>query len=172
MIIFSIATILMNRPSTATIVKPSLEDRPTAEKASKTNTITAKHFSLTYDAGLDTVSDISQGDQTALEVYRVARSNVTGRRTFVVTIKNLPSGGMSEESSYRLRQINPGMYRESNETFGDKPFVVTEKLDGTELTAFSVHGNKLAMLAYTLATPEADLRKEAAELLGNFRWLD
>lgn len=172
MIIFSIAAVLMNRPSTAVIVKPSLEDNPRAEGPAKTNVITTKYFRLAYDAGLDTVSDISAGDKTALEVYRVARSDTSGRRTFVITIKPLPVGGMSEESSYKLRQINPGTYRESHEIFGGDTFTVMEKLDGSELTAFSSHGGRLAMLAYTLDTPGADLRAEAAELLGSFDWLN
>src|SRR5690606_32391365 len=80
MLLFSVATIFMNRPSTGTIIKPALSDSPPASDPTKTNTITTKYFSLIYDAGLDTVSNISSDDRTALEVYRVARSDVTGRR--------------------------------------------------------------------------------------------
>lgn len=172
MIIFSIAALLMNRPSTAVIVKPSLDDNPRAEDPAKTNVITTKYFRLTYDAGLDTVSDISAGDSTALEVYRVARSDTTGRRTFVITIKPLPEGGMTEESSLKFRRINPQTYRQSTEVFGQEEYIVMQKLDGSELTAFSARGGNLAMLAYTLDTPGADLRSEASELLDNFAWLE
>lgn len=172
MIIFSIASIFFNQPSTGTIIKSTLEDSPRAVDVAKTNVITTKYFQLTYDAGLDTVSDISAQDQTALEVYRVARSDTTGRRTFVITVKKLPPGGLAEESSYKLRQINPATYRESNETLGELPFVVMEKLDGTELTAFTAGDGKFAMLAYTLAVPDTKVRDEAAELLEQFRWLN
>lgn len=169
MIVFSIATIFMNRPSTGTIIKHSLQDER-IEQHAKTNTMTAKHFSLEYDASLDTVSDISQQDTSALEVYRVARSDTSGRRIFVITIKPLPAGGMSEESSYKLRHTNPGMYHEGAKTAGNNSFVIFEKSDGSELTAFAAYDGKLAMLAYTLQAPEGSLHEEAEALLRNFHW--
>lgn len=169
MILFSIATIFMNQPSSGTIVKHSLQDER-VEEAAKTNTITAKHFSLIYDASLDTVSDISQQDATALEVYRIARSDTKGRRIFVITIKQLPAGGMSEESSYKFRRTNPELYKEGSRTAGDNSYATFEKSDGSELTAFLTRGDKLAMLAYTLQAPEGDLHTETEELLSNFRW--
>lgn len=168
MILFSVALIFMNQPSTGTIIKPTLEDEVQVE-SSKTNTITAKYFSLTYDAGLDTVSDISSTDKTAYEVYRVARSDITGRRTFVITVKTVP-GGMSEESSYKFRHIHPETYRQSSETFGDLSFVLFEKLDGSEMTGFVSHGDYYAMLAYTLDAPGGNLYDEAKELFQRFRW--
>ncbi len=169
MILFSIATIFMNRPTSGTIIKHSLQDER-IEQREKTNTITAKHFSLAYDASLDTVSDISQHDGTALEVYRVARSDTSGRRIFVITIKPLPPGGMSEESSYKFRQTNPSLYLAGAKTAGDNSFVTFEKTDGSELTAFASYDGKLAMLAYTLQAPDGNLADEAGELLRNFRW--
>lgn len=170
MILFSIALAFMNRPSTGTVIKHSLEDNPNQQEARRTNTITGKHFSLDYDAALDTVSNISAGDSTALEVYRVARSDIRGRRIFVITIKHLPSGGMSEESSYKLRRINPEVYREGSMTVGDYAMVTFQKSDNTELTAFVVQGDKLAMLAYTLQAPDGDLESEARALFDDFRW--
>lgn len=172
MIIFSIANIFMNRPSTGTIIKPSLADNPVPTAPEGTNTITAKHFRLVYDSGLDTVSNISSDDRSALEVYRVARSDTTGRRTFVITIKNLPVGGMGEESSYKLRQSQPGTYRQSSQTVGGIAYVLFEKTDGTELTAFTSDSGRLAMLAYTLDAPAGDLHEEATSLLGQFSWLN
>ncbi len=170
MILFSIALIFMNRPSTGTVIKHSLEDNPNQTEARRINTITGKHFSLDYDAALDTVSNISAGDTTALEVYRIARSDINGRRIFVVTIKQLPAGGMGEESSYKLRRINPDVYREGGMTVGDLAFATFQKADNTELTAFVVRGDKLAMLAYTLQAPDGDLEAEARELFDDFRW--
>lgn len=171
MIIFSIALSFMNRPATGTIVKHSLEDRPNAAETAKTNTIiTGKHFRLTYDSSLDTVSNISQQDSTALEVYRLARSDERGRRILVVTIKPLPQGGMSEESSYKFRHINPDTYREGAETHGDIAFVTFEKADGSEKVAFATFDGKLAMLAYTLQAPGGDLHREMGALLAEFKW--
>lgn len=170
MIIFSIALVFMNQPSTGTVIKHSLEDSPNQADQRRTNTITGKHFSLTYDATLDTVSNISQGDSTALEVYRIARSDIKGRRIFVMTIKQLPSGGMSEESSYKLRRTNPTVYREGAMTIGDLAFVTFQKSDNTELTGFVVQGDKLAMLAYTLQAPDGELETEARDLFDDFRW--
>lgn len=169
MLIFTILMRFMTQPTTGTVIKHKLGDELVQESA-KTNTIMAKYFSLVYDAGLDTVSDISQGDQTALEVYRVARSDTTGRRNFVITIKEL-SGGLGEESSYRLRRINPQTYRESSESFGDLAYVLFEKTDGTEMTGFvSYSNNRYAMLSYTMDAPSGDLYKESSELFNRFRW--
>lgn len=170
MIIFSVALGFMNRPSTGTVIKHSLEDNPRQGEERRTNTITGKHFSLTYDASLDTVSNISQGDTTALEVYRLARSDINGRRIFVVTIKQLPRGGMSEESSYKLRRVNPAVYQEGAMTVGDYAFVTFKKVDNTELAGFVVQGDKLAMLAYTLQAPDGDLESEARDLFDDFKW--
>lgn len=170
MVVFSIAVSFMNRPSTATVVKPSLEDSVTQQDNAKTNTITAKNFSLEYDAAMDTVSNITQQDSTALEVYRVARSDTTGRRIFVITVKRLPPGGASEESSYKLRQINPNTYKQGSGNYGDNAFTTFEKTDGSELTAFSVNGGRLAMLSYSLQAPEGSLNEEVAELLNEFKW--
>lgn len=170
MIIFSIALIFMNRPSTGTVIKHTLEDNPNQAEEFRTNTLTGKYFTLTYDGALDTVSNISQSDTTAHEVYRVARSDIRGRRIFVVTIKQLPAGGMSEESSYKLRRIKPDIYREGGMTIGDYAFVTFQKTDNTELTAFVVQGDKLAMLAYTLQAPDGDLESEARALFDDFRW--
>lgn len=172
MIVFSIASVLMNRPTTGTIIKPSLQDSPAQEQPVGTNTMTAKHFRLVYDDGLDTVSNISGDDRAALEVYRVARSDETGRRTFVITIKNLPSGGMGEESSYKLRLTQPATYRQSAQTVGGIAYVVFEKTDGTEVTAFTSDSGRLAMLAYTLNAPSGNLHEEVTSLLGQFSWLN
>lgn len=169
MILFTIAMKFMSQPTTGTIIKHSLEDDVVTPATGKTNTITGKYFSLVYDAGLDTVSDISQSDTSAMEVYRVARSDTSGRRTFVITIKRLP-GGMSEESSYKLRRINPKDYRESSENIGDLAFVLFERTDGSEMTGFVSHGDYFAMLSYTLAAPSGDLGKEARALFAQFRW--
>lgn len=170
MLIFSLATIFMNKPSTATIIKPSLGDEPAPAETAKTNTITTKYFQLVYDAGLDTVSNISSDDSTALEVYRVARSDTTGRRIFVIVIKDLPAGGAGEESSYKFRHIHPETYRESSQMIGQVQFVLFEKLDGSELTAFAVRGGQMAMLTYSLQTPDGKLYDEAVKLLDNFSW--
>lgn len=171
MIVFSIAMIFMSRPSTGTIIKPSLEDEPNSVEPAGTNTLTARHFRLIYDAGLDTISDISSTDRTAREIYRVARSDTFGRRTFVITVKSLP-GGLAEESSFKLRRINPDNYRESSETLEGMNFILFEKLDGSEMTAFTDHGDYYAMLAYTLDSPSGNLRDEALKLYRNFSWTD
>lgn len=170
MIVFSVALVFMNRPSTGTVIKHSLEDNPNPTEQQKTNTITGRHFSLDYDAALDTVSNISEHDTTALEVYRIARSDTSGRRIFVITIKPLPAGGMGEESSYKLRRINPETYREGALNIGDLAFVTYQKTDNTELTAFTARGDKLAMLAYTLQAPDGELEEEARNLLTDFHW--
>lgn len=171
LVAFTFASKVMEQPSKGTIVQTAPESTlVNQEEAPKANVITAKYFSLSYDATLDTVSDISEGDKNAFEVYRVARSDVTGRRTFVVTIKQLPPGGITEESSYKFRQINGDTYKESTEMIGGTQFVIMEKIDGTELTAFAGRDGRLAVLAYTLATPDGDLRGEAFKLLAGFEW--
>lgn len=160
----------MNRPANGTIIQPSLSDDPIAQDTSGDNVITTKFFNLTYDGKLDTVSNISSGDNTSLEVYRLARSDVEGRRNFVITIKNLPPGGVSEESSYKLRSINPDQYEETTRNVGDNSFIIMKKLDNTEITAFSVNNDKLAMLSYTVDAPQANIDDEAAKLLYAFSW--
>lgn len=170
MVIFSVANIFFNKPATGKILNPSLSDNPVSQPVTGQNVITTKYFSLNYDAGLDTVSNISSDDNTSLEAYRLARSDVNGRRKLVVTIKDLPDGGLSEESSYKFRSINPQQYRESSKNYGDNSFVLVEKLDGTELTAFSVSGDKLAMLAYTVDVPGTNVTADSADLISSFKW--
>jgi hypothetical protein len=147
--------------------------RPSSTETNDTSnsTLTAQFFTLTYDATLDAVNDISSGDQTALEVFRIARSEAAGRRTVVITIKNLPPDGVLGESSYRIRQNNPKDYKEKTATYGETAFITMQKSDGSELTAFTNYGGKLAMVSYALGAPGADLEAEAAALLSQFRWL-
>lgn len=170
LVVFTLGNIFMNRPANGTIIQPSLSDDPIAQDTSGDNVITTKFFNLTYDGKLDTVSNISSGDNTSLEVYRLARSDVEGRRNFVITIKNLPPGGVSEESSYKLRSINPDQYEETTRNVGDNSFIIMKKLDNTEITAFSVNNDKLAMLSYTVDAPQANIDDEAAKLLYAFSW--
>lgn len=170
LILFTVANIFMNRPANGTIVKPSMSDEPIAQDSTGNNEITTKYFNLKYNASLDTVSNISSDDQTSLEVYRLARQDASGRRNFVVTVKNLPPGGMSEESSYKLRSINPGAYRETTKNEGRNSFVIMKKTDNKEITAFSVNNDKLAMLAYTVEAPGADIDEEMSALLKSFDW--
>lgn len=170
LVLFTVANIFMNRPANGNITKPSLSDEPIAQDTTGNNVITTKYFNLTYDGKLDTVSNITSDDDSALEVYRIARSDVEGRRIFVVTIKNLPEGGVSEESSYKLRSINPDEYSETTKNVGDNSYIIMKKLDNTEITAFSVNNDKMAMLAYTIDAPQADIDDEADKLLYAFSW--
>lgn len=171
MILFSIANVFMNRPSEGVILKPSLEDEPQQESVNVTNTITGKYFKLKYDSNLDTVSNISEGNNTALEVYRVARSDAAGRRTFVITIKTIPSGGVGEESSFKLREINPQDYTRSSETIGELDYIIFEKKNGAEITAFVTDGGeRFAILAYTVSSPGVSARTETMALFSNFSW--
>lgn len=168
LIVFSIFNIFFNRPSTGTVVKSTLEDKP-ADLPESTNTITAKHFTLVYNSYLDTVSNVSASNPTAIEAYRIARSDMTGRRTFAITIKDLP---MTEESSYRLRAINPNEYKRSTETISGLEYVLFEKTDGTEITGFTSRAGHLAMLSFTLSTQSGNLTEEASKLFANFSWLN
>ncbi|MFZ1323904.1 MAG: hypothetical protein WAQ57_01945 [Candidatus Saccharimonadales bacterium] len=169
LIAFTILIKVLERPSIGT-VRPAAATTET-KAAEKPSTITARFFTLVYDGSMDSVTDISGGDSTALEVYRIARSDVTGRRTVVITIKQRPPDGLVGESSYRIRQNQPDLYAEKTVTFGEMSFITMEKSDGSELTGFTTYNDKLAMVSYTLASPNADLRTEATALLNQFRWL-
>ncbi len=169
LIAFTILIKVLERPSIGT-VRPAAATTET-KAAEKPSTITARFFTLVYDGSMDSVTDISGGDGTALEVYRIARSDVTGRRTVVITIKQRPPDGLVGESSYRIRQNQPDLYAEKTVTFGEMSFITMEKSDGSELTGFTTYNDKLAMVSYTLASPNADLRTEATALLNQFRWL-
>lgn len=138
----------------------------------KERDLRTEHFHLRYQNTLDTVSDISGGDKTALEIYRLSSSSLESRRRMVITIKTLPPDGYAGESSYRLRQNNPDTYSEQTLRLGDNEYILFVEVNGNERTAFTQARGKLAMLAYTISVPDADPQAEMEALLAAFTWLN
>lgn len=171
LIVFAINQLLafLNGPSEGEATKVD-EQAGTVAPPETTRDLTTQYYSLVYSSKLDTVSDISGGDKTALEVYRLASREPTSRRTLTITVKKLPPEAFEGESSYLLRHRNPNEYKENEVRVGQYDFIMFEKSDGTEVVAFNRHGDKMAILAYTVASTDQPPRFELADLLAGFAW--
>ena len=170
MIIFSILFYIFSQPNKATIIKKNIQDSGQLDIESGTTTLTGKHFTLEYNTELNVVTDISGQDRNALEAFRLARSTVEDRRILIVTIKDLETGGLSEDSAYKIRTIQPDTYKETTEVINGITFKMMSRTDNEEVVAFAVNGGKLAIIAYTAGASN----KTYSNMLGyidSFHWL-
>lgn len=171
LIVFLINQIMafLNGPSAgeSTQSEPQTE---TPAPPETTRDLTTEYYSLVYASKLDTVSDISGGDKTALEVYRLAARGLTSRRTLTITVKKLPPEAFEGESSYLLRHRSPETYERQEVRVGEAEFVLFEKSDGTEVVAFNRRADKMVILAYTVSSTDIPPRTELLELLAGFSW--
>ena len=127
------------------------------------------YFSLDYDSSFSDVTNISTSDPNSLEQYRLHKPGQSGQ-SIVLSIRNLPAGGLKEDASYRLRKSKPAEYTETNVAVGSATATLMRKNTGEEVVAFLPHGKLLATVAVEGTTPDADLTEPAITLLKSMQW--
>ncbi|MDQ3123181.1 MAG: hypothetical protein M3Q14_00640 [bacterium] len=167
MIAISVFVFMMERPSSGKIITGSSSSSPVSQEntARRTSSMAASYFQLEYDAGLDTLSNVTIQNPGSLEAYRVTGD----QRILSVTVKQ--GSNLSEESSYRLRQTQSELYRESTAKHGAHSFVIMKKIDGSEIMAIESGQGRYVIIAYTMNDPLGNLQRETDAILSSFSWL-
>ncbi len=123
---------------------------------------------LNYPSAFDQVSRVSSSP-SALEQY-VISSKAQYRRSIAVSVFNLPSGNLDDDSSYKYRLINPSLYKASAGAVKTEPVVLMAKNDHTELTMFWAHGGKLVIVAITSTASGDDVNTFMQAIMPTVRW--
>ena len=141
----------------------------TTEKGTSQLGLNGQYFSVKYPGDFGQASNITQADPNSLEQYRL-NANQHGTTAIVISISKLPTGGLSEVSSVKLRRLQKDVYAESAETYGPNKATVMTKVDGSEATAFIVHPPYLATIAVTSNSPDRDAGETLKGLASTFHW--
>jgi hypothetical protein len=134
----------------------------------KPQTLKANYFSLQYASTY--MSQSSQNrDRQALEQFLLT-ANTFYDKEMAITIRNLPSGNVQDDASFKLRQVHSDEYQDTVVTTAVGPVHVMVKQAGGEQVAFVPKGGVLATIALTTTGPDDNLASEMKALLASFQW--
>ena len=149
--------------ATASSLKKSTDPTPAPD-----GTLRGLYASMNYPGVFNQVSQVKT-DANALEQYNLGSSN-SYRRTITVDISNLPSGKPHDDSSYRLREIQPDNYTPSSKTVNGETVYVMSKNDGSEVSWFWPHAGKMLTVAVTTTQPGDHAVDFATMVMNSVRW--
>jgi len=158
----------LNGPTAAPVSQPS--SAAATESTPVTHSLTGHYFAVRYPSEFTTVNEITSQDPNSLEQYRLG-ATAHGVTTAVISIAKQPAAGLGDDSSYKLRKIQPDVYRESTETYGTNQATVMTKQDGSETTAFIVKSPYLATIAVTSSSPVRSSADSLKGLAAAFQWV-
>jgi hypothetical protein len=123
---------------------------------------------MTYPGEFDQVSRVKT-DQQSLEQYNLgSKSNF--RHMIAVDVRPL-NGVMSDDASYRIRQIHPEDYKQSVDVIGGEPVALMTKTNGQEVTLFWAHGGKyLLTVSLTTSDTRDNLQNWMKIIKTSLRW--
>jgi hypothetical protein len=126
--------------------------QPTTAPAPAASTLNNQYFTLRLPVGysLQASSTTTPG---LLFNQTILKASNEGSLIINVGLSTL-DGGLSENSSYRLRAENPQTYGLSSQLIGGSTVTISTRLDGSdgEVVAFWPHGNYLATVSVTDGT--------------------
>lgn len=161
-------------PVNGTISPHPIVSRATPERPVNkiTNTLQGKHFVLEYSNVFRSMSDTAPQDRNAIEAYRLTDNQGGTTVTAVVNIKFVNKGGLTEESAYHMRKLQPDLYTEGSEQIGTTSFVVMKKRDASEVVGFSLHKDMLVTIAVSSSRGTQSTDETAATIMKKFQWTD
>jgi hypothetical protein len=139
-----------------------------APKAQAPNELGGLLIEFKYPAIFDSVSQVKT-DAHAVEQYNIT-SRKDYRRGIAVNVRELPAGGLSQDSGYRFREVSTQQYRLQASTQKGDEVVRASKLDRQEATVFWVHGQHLASVSVTAMDPDDDVEAMLTSIMATLRW--
>ncbi len=94
-------------------------------------------------------------------------------QNLTIQIRKLPSGVLSNDSSYNLRKINPAKYKIETKEINGNTFVIFTDVDGGyNKVAFTTKNGLEANIAITTSNASAveDINKTFDKVLGRWEW--
>lgn len=155
--------------STATINNNSNAELQVQEETPEApQQLQGKNFVLEYDGAYARVRSSDQ-DTSSIEQFVLNTSaQTTFSKQLSIVIKQLPSGGVAQESSYQFRSRPDSAYKQI-EINSSLDAVVFAKEDNHEVAIFLTYKDKMATLV-TTSSGTLDGKEEAAQLLEGFSW--
>ncbi|HEX7259456.1 MAG TPA: hypothetical protein VF272_00820 [Candidatus Saccharimonadia bacterium] len=139
---------------------------------SKQLSLKGQYFSMNY-APVYATQDTQVRTNNVFESFSYVASTVYDKR-MAVAIQKQPTGGIMEESSYKMRTIYTDKYTERKTKTGDglSAIVMTKKTDGTnkESVLFISNNSLLATIALVVTGGDDDLEKEIDKIAASFKW--
>jgi hypothetical protein len=132
------------------------------------NLLGGLYVELPYSRSFDMVGQVKT-DNAALEQYTLG-SKGNYRHTITVDVRTLPSGSLTDDASYRLRQLQSAVYAPSLVTVGGEAATLMTKNDHSEQTLFWPHQGKLLTVAVTSTDPADNVVAIMKTITAGARW--
>lgn len=137
--------------------------------------IKTNYFELALPTGYRTQST-STSVPGLLYQQTLIKSSTMGSVVVNISVKTLPEGGLSGDSSYQLRVKNPARYTMSSESVNGQQVVLASDAQAGAITAFMARGSYLATVSASsgVSNPSGDnnetQRKVLQPVLEAWRW--
>ncbi len=137
-------------PTTGSIVNTPLADEKDALQTISTKTLDTPFYSLLYPSNYELQKGLAKGaGQVDLQVLtkRLARGSPGSIRASL-GVENVPFGGISEMSPYKLAKAFPASYKIESMQFGTNTATILTKFDdGSLRIALLQHQDKVLLMA-------------------------
>ncbi len=158
------------QPANGTIISTSPGSLTTPQPSHRA--LDSKYFSARYSGRFQLLpeSKVSASLQNWTLVAR-QEAGVGQSAKLSLVITPLPSGGVREDSAYKLYEAHPELYTLSESTYGGESVIVSKRSDPTyQQTVLWPHGNYLLTVSLT-SGPESELvNNEFGDMLSSLKW--
>jgi hypothetical protein len=140
---------VLNAPAKGTIVenpklklKPSANAVPTTAPLQQSNT----YYSLHLPVGFSSLSSPST-PAGLLSAATLKKNSASGTQLIAIAIKNMPDGGMTNDSAYQLRSSQSAHYTLTTQSVDNDQVRIATDTQSAGVVAFWPHGNLLATIS-------------------------
>ena len=125
-------------------------------------------------------SRFHQGNQLTLDAADIEKYALLNPQTIpqniTIQVRKLPSGNLSDDSSYNLRKLYPNKYIAETKTInGNSVVIMSEPGAGFSKVAFLTHNGLEAVVASTSSSTStvdaAGMQSALDKILGGWQWL-
>lgn len=160
---------LASGPAYGTVLKtvPVQSAAATSDKV-----LASKYFITRYPARY---SQVPTGPSASLKNWTLVGHQGTidqESSQISIIITALPTGGVKEDSAYKLYSAYPALYTLSQAAYGHDSVIVAKRSDSSyQQTVLWPHGNYLLTVSLTADTETTLVDKELQTLLSHLQWL-
>ena len=160
---------LVNGPAEASIPKPKISltsATPTPDQS--ISQLVGQTFSFNYPHIFDQVAGM-KNDSGSIEQFNIgSKSNY--RRLIAVDVRREQIATLSDDASYKIRQLHPEDYKETVYKTAAGSVDVMAKLDKREQTLFWLRDGKLLMVSVTSTDATDDVAAFMKVIIDSVRW--
>jgi uncharacterized membrane protein YjjB (DUF3815 family) len=160
---------LVSGPANGTVLK-TMPVQSTAATGDKI--LASKYFTTHYPARY---SQVPTGSSASLQSWTlVGHQETAGQESskISVVITALPAGGVKEDSSYKLYNAYPALYKLSQASYGHDSVIIAKRSDsGYQQTVLWPHGNYLLTISLTSGSESSLIDSEMQTVLSHLQWL-